>query len=466
MTGTAESRDGVARSQPRKQLAQAPRRPRTERRRLALGLIVLVLVVGVVIGLQVRAARQLSGSTASNGALAPDPRPLSERQIETLQTKLRQNPNDVKSLGQLGQLYLQRARETGDPAYYSRAETAFKGALARDGNDIAATVGLGSLALSRHQFPEALAWGEKARALAPKTAAVYGVIADAQTELGQYPEAVATIQQMVNLRPDLASYSRVAYARELNGQTAGAIEAMQRAAEAGDPGTEGTAWVRVQLASLYFSTGRLDEADREFRHALAEVPDYLHALAGRGRVTAARGDYPAAIDFYKRATATIPVTQYVIELGDIYAVAGQAQAAADQYALVQVQIKLLAANGSNDDLEFALFAADHPQASGLSPAQIVAQARKALVSRPTIYGHDVVAWALYRAGEYDEAARESEQALRLGTQDASLHFHAGMIAHARGDRVAAREHLETALRINPTFSIVYAPEARAILAGQ
>lgn len=437
-----------------------------ERRRLTIALIALVLVVGVVVGLQIRAARNTGGSATSGGAIAPDPRPLFERQLETLQVKLRQNPNDVKSLGQLGQLYLQRARETGDPAYYSRAETAFKDALARDGNDIIATVGLGSLALSRHQFREALVWGEKARVLAPKTPAVYGVIADAQTELGQYPEAVATVQLMVNLRPDLASYSRVSYTRELHGQTDGAIDAMKRAAEAGDPGTEGIAWTRVQLASLYFTTGRLDEADYEFSHALAEVPNYLHALAGRGRVAAARGDYPTAIDFYKRATATIPVTQYVIELGDIYAVTGQTQAAADQYALVQIQIRLLAANGSNDDLEFALFAADHQQAVGLTPAEIVTQARKALTTRPTVYGHDALAWALYRAGEYEEAARESALALSLGTQDATIHFHAGMIARARGEQAAAREHLETALRINPNFSVLHAPEARSALAGQ
>ncbi len=85
---------------------------------MTIALIALVLVVGVVVGLQIRAARNTGGSATSGGAIAPDPRPLFERQ-------LRQNPNDVKSLGQLGQLYLQRARETGDPAYYSRAETAF-----------------------------------------------------------------------------------------------------------------------------------------------------------------------------------------------------------------------------------------------------------------------------------------------------------------------------------------------------
>lgn len=438
---------------------------RGERRRLIVAALALVLVLGVVVAMQVRAARGLTGWRSSPASEAPlDPRPLSERQLETVQARLRQNPNDVKALGQLGQIHLQRARETGDPANYTRAETAFKGALSRDNRDLAATVGLGSLALSRHQFREALGWGEKARTLAPDTAAVYGVIADAQTELGLYPEAVATVQRMVDLRPDLASYSRVSYARELHGQTESAIDGMRRAVEAGSPGAEGTVWTRVQLATLHFNSGQLDPAENGYRQALAELPGYLHALAGLGRVAAARGDYPAAIDLYRRATAAIPVTQYVIELGDVYTAAGQPQAAAEQYALVQIQIRLLAANGSNDDLEFALFAADHPQAAGLTPSDVVARARVALVARPTIYGHDVLAWALYRAGEYDEAARESQQALLLGTQDALLHFHAGMIAQARGDRAATQQHLTEALRINPHFSLLHAPEARTALA--
>jgi tetratricopeptide (TPR) repeat protein len=433
-------------------------------RRLALSTIALVIVASIIVALQVRGTHGLTGwrNTVGSSTGAPDTRSPVERQLETVQAQLRQNPNDVKALGQLGQIYLQRARETGDPAYYPRAETAFKSALDHDGNNLAAIVGLGSLALSRHQFRDALTWGERARTLAPQTAAVYGVMGDAQTELGLYPEAVATFQKMIDLRPDLASYSRVSYARELHGQMDGAIDAMRQAADAGAPGDEGTAWTRVQLGTLYFTTGQLDAAETEYRHALFEVPNYLHAEAGLGRVAAARGDYAAAITWYKQATATVPVTQYVIELGDIYAAAGQPQAAADQYALVQVQARLLAANGVNDDLEFALFAADHP-AAGLSPAEVVAQARAALAARPTIYGHDVLAWALYRAGQYDEAAREITAAFALGTQDPLLSFHAAAIAEARGDTATARQDYQAALRINPHFSVLHAPEAQAAL---
>ncbi len=128
--------------------------------------------------------------------------------------------------------------------------------------------------------------------------------------------------------------------------------------------------------------------------------------------------------------------------------------------------QLLTANGVNSDLELALFAADHPEyANGLTTDEVVAQARAARAVRPSIYGHDTLAWALYRAGDADAAWEEIQQALRLGTRDALLYYHAGMIANARGNTAAARAHLETALAINPHFSILHAAEARETLAA-
>ncbi len=448
-----------------RRLARATgRRLLTERQRLTYAVVALLVLVAVAVGVGVRVqrARADPGRASALENAAPDSRSPTERQLAALQVRLHDRPDDPALLASLGQIYVQRARETGDPAYYPRAEEAFRRALTHDAGNVDALAGLGSLALSRHQFREALDWGQQARARAPQVAYLYGVIGDAQTELGQYPEAIVTFQQMVDLRPDLGSYARVSYARELHGQTAGAIEAMQHAVEAGAPGAEGTAWTRVQLATLYFNSGQLDAAAIEYNHALFEVPGYLHARAGLGRVAAARGDYATAIARYTEATAAIPVTQYVSELGDVYAAAGQPERAAAQYALVRVEERLLATNGVNNDLEFALFAADHP-AAGLTPAAVVDQARTALVARPGIYGHDALAWALYRAGAYDEASRESAAALALGTQDALLYFHAGAIAQARGDDAAAREAYTQALQINPAFSILHAPEARAAL---
>lgn len=439
--------------------------PRVSLQRVLIALIAVALAAIAASGAQ-RAGlwgrRPVAPPPAiGRGATRPGPNDTAQ-QITALQNYLRSRPNDGNAYGRLGQLYLQRARETGDPAYYPLAEGVYQQALARNSEDVTALAGLGALALARHQFAEALDWGERARARAPEAAATYGIIADAQIELGRYPEAVATIQQMVDLRPSLNSYARVSYARELYGQVPAAIEAMERAVAAGGPGQEGTAWVLVQLGHLRFNSGDLAGADEAYRRALNEWPDYLHALAGQGRVAAARGQFDQAIAFYRRATATIPLPEYVIALGQVYLTAGQPAAAEEQFALARVQARLFIASGMNSALELALFAADFP-GPGDDPARTVAQARVALAARPSIYGYDTLAWALYRAGQYDEAQREIDAAMKLGTQDALLYFHAGMIAQARGDTALARQHLATALRINPYFSLIHAPTARAVL---
>jgi tetratricopeptide (TPR) repeat protein len=180
-------------------------------------------------------------------------------------------------------------------------------------------------------------------------------------------------------------------------------------------------------------------------------------------VAAARGDDQRAITLLTPLVNRIPLPEYVILLGDVYSVAGQPDLAAQQYALVRAETQLLAANGVNTDLELALFEADHPEA-GQTAAQVVETARAALADRPSIYGHDALAWALYRAGDFDAAQAEMRQALQLDTQDALLHFHAAAIAQARGDLATARAEYRLALAINPNFSLLHAPEARAALA--
>lgn len=430
-------------------------------RQFTLTLLVLATCLALVLG--ARQAGVLPGvRPLARGQVAPVRPATTASRIAALEVRLGQSPDDRAALGQLGNLYLQAARESGDPRFYPLAELAYRRLLAADGRSLSALVGLGSLALSRHQFRDALDWGERARAVAPDLAATWGLIADAQTELGLYDEALASIQRMVDLRPNLAAYSRVSYARELRGYPVEAIEAMGRAVAAGAPGQEGTAWTRVQLGHLRFNGGDLAGAQAEYEAALREFPDYLHAIAGLGRVAAARGDWAVAIEYYRRATVTVPLPEYLTALGDIFAAVGDQAAAEEAFALVRVQARLQAEGGINNDLEFALFAADRPAPGGDQRAT-VAQARAALAARPSIYAHDALAWALYRAGEYDEAWREIGLALRLGTRDAMLAFHAGMIAQARGDRQVAQRYLGEALQINPAFSVRFAPVARAAL---
>jgi tetratricopeptide (TPR) repeat protein len=376
------------------------------------------------------------------------------------QERIRQNAADVNAYVVLGMAYLQRSRETGDPTYYGRAEGVFDEALSREPQSVEALIGKGALANARHQFREALALGEQARDLNPTIARIYGVIADAQIELGMYDAAVQTLQTMVDLRPDLSSYSRISYARELHGDTAGAIMMMEQAVMAGGPATENSLWVRVQLGNLYFNSGDMANAEQQYQGALTLSPDYVYALGGLARVRAAQERYGEAIDLYNQAVTRMPLPEFVIGLGEMQEAAGHPAEAAKQYDLVHAMQQLFAANGVDTDLELALFDADH----GRDQQAALALARAAYERRPSIKAADTLAWALFKASQPAEARRYADEALRLGTRDALMLYHAGMIAQAQGDSAVARDYLRRALEINPHFSPLYAPRAQQALA--
>jgi tetratricopeptide (TPR) repeat protein len=362
----------------------------------------------------------------------------------------------------LGLGLLQRVRDTGDPSLYPRAAQALDEALERDPANADALIGQGVLALARHQFADALRWGERARDANQFRAQPHGIIADALNELGRYDEAADAIDKMIAQRPDLASYSRISYGRELRGDTEGALRAMAMAVSAGGgAGNEATLWTQVQLGNLYFNSGDLDRAQQTYEQALTVRPDYVYAAAGAARVLAARGRTADAIAIYKQALERLPLPEVAIALGELYESQGRAKEAEEQYALVRAMQQLNASAGMNVDMELALFDADH----GADPAATVQRARAAYAARPGIYGADALAWALYKAGNLDEAWKLSQQALRLGTRDANLHFRAGMIAYARHDFEAAKQLLREALAINPHFSPLRAPAAQNALAA-
>jgi tetratricopeptide (TPR) repeat protein len=382
-----------------------------------------------------------------------------ESLIAGLQSSLRASPQNVSSLDLLGLAYQQRARETGDAVYYSKSEGVLGRALDLHPNDLLATSGLGSLALSRHRFREALMLGRRARAISPTTARNYGVIGDALVELGRYPAAFRAFDRFAEFRPGLAAYARVSHARELLGDVTGAIEAMKLAVDAGTGQGEAEAWTRVQLGKIYWSVGRLSAAASEYRGALRVFPGYPYALDALARVEAARGRLAPAIALEQRASAVIPLPQYVGQLSDLYRAAGRPQLASRQYALIGVIQRLLVANGVKTDLETALFDVDH--AIGLPRA--LALARLARSERPSIDGDDVLAWALERNGRCGEALVYSKRALRLGTRDALKFFHRGMIEQCLGHVATSKVWFARALGLNPHFSLLWAPVARHAL---
>ena len=284
------------------------------------------------------------------------------------------------------------------------------------------------------------------------------MIGDALVELGRYDEAFSAFELMVKRLPGLASYARIAYARELTGDPEGAIAAM-RLALAAAAGQESTAWAHVELAKLELGLGEISTAIREARRALRAFPGYPAARIVLARAEAARGSLGRALREAQRAAEAVPTVESVALLADLLDRAGRRAEARQQRQTVAILERLLGANGVQVDLESAIYRADQR----IRPAETVRLARAAREGRPSIYGDDALAWALARAGRCAEALPFAERALRLGTKDPLLYFHRGYAEGCAGNRAAMREWYARALALSDAFSVRWAPVARAAL---
>jgi tetratricopeptide (TPR) repeat protein len=425
---------------------------------------VALAVGGLVGGVLTEAPSAGSGVPAAPNALADRALSVgaggvSARTVAGLEQEVRARPGDADVLAQLGFAYQLRWRETGDASFLPRSESALTRALRVRPDDPNATLGLGSLALIRHEFRQALAHGRRAMRLLPGSARPYGVVGDALIELGRYDAAFAAIDRMAALKPNLASYARVAYARELVGDRAGALEAMRLALEAAAGQPEPSAWTHVELAKLELGHGRLEAARRHSRAALRAFPGYPAGLVELARAEAAGGRFEHATRIARRAAAAVPSAASVALLADVLDRTGRHAEARRQRRVVAVIDRLLATNGVRVDLETAVYRADQR----IRPLETVHLARLARADRPSIYGDDALAWALARAGRCSEALPLAERALRLGTKDALLYFHRGYAEGCAGNVAASRTWYARALDLNPHFSIRWAPVARAAL---
>jgi tetratricopeptide (TPR) repeat protein len=400
-------------------------------------------------------------SQAGNESVSTPTQPWTSTDLllERLQEQLRSYPADQDAYLKLGSAYLQKARETGDPSFYARGEEALLKARELDPDSAQAMTLLGAVALGRHEFQKALEWAERSLEINPSYAAAYGVLGDAQVELGRYEAAFVSFQRMVDLKPNLDSYARVSYARQLTGDVEGAVAAMQRAVASSRPETEGAAWARVQLGDLYFNSGRTDEAAEQYEAALTDFNDYHLALAALAKVRAAQGQYNEAIQLYEQAVAIIPQPTILAALGDLYARTGSPAQAELQYDTVEFIGKLSSFNQQLYNRELALFYADH----NIKLAEALKLTTQEIKVRQDIYGYDALAWALFKNGHLDKAAEAIAAAMKLGTQDPSIYYHAGMIYYRLGEQQQAGQYLQQALKLNPHFSIQQADEAKRTL---
>jgi len=362
---------------------------------------------------------------------------------DTLFKKISANPNDNKSKLQLTALYIQEARVTGDHLYYDRAAMQLTNSVLKsDSLEFEALTFKSMIYLSEHHFADGLAYAQKAQKVNPYNSFVYGLLTDANVELGNYTEAVAMTDKMVSVRPDLRSYSRVSYLREIHGDYPGAIEAMKMAVSAGYPGAEETEWCRVQLGHLYENTGQPKEAAAQYQTALYERPDYAYAYAGLGRLAQADKKYKEAIDDFTKADALVEDYSFKDELADLYAANGDKSTSKDISKKVLDKLTADAASGATDntighyaDRELAyvyIKTGDYDKA--------LDHALMEYNRRPdNIDVNEALAWAYYKKGDIKNAAQYINVALKTNSQNPQLLTRAAIIYSKSGDTAKARE---------------------------
>jgi tetratricopeptide (TPR) repeat protein len=375
--------------------------------------------------------------------------PTIDRDIPLLQKILKQRP-DPDLYYRLGDLYVQKGRQTGDITYFNLGANSLREALKLQPDLAPAHRHLAFVLYSLHDFAGATAEGRQAIKLDLNDSYAYGVLGDAQLETGEYPEAADTYSRMVAINGDLYSYSRRSGLETIRGESDLAVADLNRAIDAGiragEP-PEAVAWAQYTLAQDFFLLGRLDDANRLGEASLKTFPNYHRAFAILGQVSAAELKLDRSADFYRRAIAVIPLPEYAAALADVYTKMGRQHDAELQRQLVEFIARLNVLNQVLYNRVLVDYYADHD----INHRQAVELAGAEYAIRKDIYGEDALAWALYRDGQAAKALPHIVAALRFRTADARLYFHAGMIYKAVGQTNQARSNLKQALATNSHF---------------
>ncbi len=427
--------------------------------RKAVGYAIAAVGVGVVVG-NVSVARSSDGSPAALHPVLAEAR-IRDLDIDFYRRRLERDPRSAGDYTQLAGLYLQRGRETADNTDLLRAEQNARHSLdLRSGRNAAAFGVLASSLLAQHRFAEALRVAERLVAFDSTSIAARGLLGETQLEMGHYDEAARTFGTLATYSGDLSVAPRLARWHELHGRPEQARRLLRGARDDarrrhGMP-HEQLAWFHLRLGDLALRHGHLGEAERELHDGLRVSPNDYRLLGTMARLEATRHRWRSAIDYGEQAITYALDLATLGVVGDAYAAVGDRAKAEEYYETMEMAV--LHQPGPFHRA-WSLFLLDHDR--GIP--RVLAKVREELETRPDIYGYDLLAWALHKSGRDGEARAAMTHALALGTGDAMLLYHAGMIERALGDNAVGRGHLQAALDANPYWHPLQPKQARLVL---
>jgi len=381
--------------------------------------------------------------------------------------KINYNPNDNKAAIALSTLYIQEARITGNYIYYDAAAMKYINRLLdNDPNNFQALTLKSLLYMSQHHFADGLEIAQKAQKINPYNSLIYGILVDGNVEMGNYKAAVENSDKMDSIRPDIRSYSRISYLREIYGDYPGAIEAMKLALSAGGQGDEPTEWTRIQLAQLYENTGDLKSAEMHYMIALDERPGYGYANAGLGHIAMANKEYPKAISYYEKAAASLNDYAIKEQLSQLYRLNGNNKKADSLLQKLIEEMNNDSKKGENDesighyaDRELAYaYLLHHDNENALKHALIEYNRRPM-----NIDVNQTLAWVYYKMTQYDKALPYIQTALKTNSKNPILLCNAGLIYAYSGKRELAKSILQEALKNNPNIDVDLKTESENVL---
>jgi tetratricopeptide (TPR) repeat protein len=421
----------------------------------------VVAVTALVVG---NVSRAVSGAGPRVG---PSPVPseahIRDLDIAFFQRRVERDPRSARDYAQLAGLYLQRARETADNGDLVRAEENARRSLSlRSGRNTGGFGVLASSLLAQHRFVEARDVASRLVADDSTSIAARGLLAETHFELGDYEKAGRMLGSLSTYRDDLSVAPRLARWQELHGHAEEARRllrsARDQAARLHGMPAEQLAWFDLRLGDLALRNGHLGEAEHELRNGLAISPEDYRILGAMARLEASRHRWGSAIEYGERAIASAldPATLGLV--GDAYRAMGDGSKAQEYYRTMELAVLQQAGPFHR---AWSLFLLDHNR----EVPRVLAKVREEIQIRRDIYGYDLLAWALHKSGDDRRAAVAMSSALALGTRDAMLFYHAGMIALAQGEPSRAREYLRAALEVNPYWDPFQPAQARAVLAS-
>jgi tetratricopeptide (TPR) repeat protein len=402
----------------------------------------------IISGLCMMAATFVAAQTIT-GAAITDLSPAAQS-IRAASKAIRENPTQYAAYNLLATALVRRAQESSDVRFYTQAKDAVNKSLEIAPNNFDAEKIQVSILLGEHEYPAALEAAKSLNNRIPDDAMVYGLLTDADVELGNYGDAETAAQWMLNLRPgNLPALTRAAHLRELFGDAEGAYELMDMAYQS-TPATETVerAWILTQMGEFRLPSGNIDAAEKLFQQALTSSPSYPSALENLAELRITEKRYAEAVVLLEQRCQTVPHAGNLYDLAEALELAGRGGEAKRAFAEFETKALEESSRKDNSNRKLVFYYADHAQ----QPAKALKVAEQEVAWRHDVYTLDAYAWALHVNGQDAEARKQIEIALAVGIRDSKIFAHAGEIALKLGDRAAAKNYLQDAVSLHTIAS--------------